>query len=112
MSLRKAVRESAFNLARRDLAIFLEEHEEDLIKIFREEMQQLDDDLPEEAMFIDLNLVGIGDMILKAALHAIRRFLREVPDKSPDADAVTRSKNRSEAEVKPVENVPFWKRKS
>ena len=110
MSLRKAVRESAFNLARRDLAIFLEEHEEDLVAIFREEMQRLDEELPEEAVFIDLNLVGIGDMILKAALHAIRRFLREVPDKSPDA--VTRSTDRSETDVKPVENVPFWKRKS
>ena len=110
MPLRKAVRESAFNLARRDLAIFLEEHEDDLIIIFREEMQQLDDDLPEEAMFIDLNLVGIGDMILKATLHAIRRFLLEVPDKSPDA--VARLTARSGTEVQPVENVPFWRRKS
>lgn len=110
MPLRKAVRESAFNLARRDLAIFLEEHEDDLIVIFREEMQRLDDDLPEEAVFIDLNLVGIGDMILKAALRSIRRFLLEVPDKSPDA--VTRSPSRSGAEIKPVANVPFWRRKS
>lgn len=110
MPFGKAVRESAFNLARRDLAIFLEEHEEDLIKIFREEMQQLDDELPEEAVFIDLNLVGIGDMILKAALHAIRRFLLEVPDKSPDA--VARSTAPSAAKVPPVENVPFWRRKS
>ncbi len=110
MSLRKTVRESAFNLARRDLAIFLEEHEDNLIAIFREEMQRLDDDLPEEAVFIDLNLVGIGDMILKAALRAIRRFLLEAPDKSPDA--VTRSATRAKVEVQPVENVPFWRRKS
>jgi hypothetical protein len=110
MPLRKTVRESAFNLARRDLAIFLEEHEEDLVAIFREEMQRLDDDLPEEAVFIDLNLVGIGDMILKATLHAIRRFLLEVPDK-PSAPVV-RSTARSKAEVQPVENVPFWRRKS
>jgi hypothetical protein len=102
MPFGRAVRESAFNLARRDLAIFLEEHEADLIEIFREEMQQLDDDLPEEAVFIDLNLVGIGDMILKAALHAIRRFLLEVPEKP----------RQTADEVKPVENVPFWKRKS
>ncbi len=102
MPIRKAVRESAFNMARRDLAIFLEEHEDTLIAIFREEMQQLDDELPEEAMFIDLNLVRIGDMILKATLHALRRFLLEVPDKP----------HRSKAEVQPVENVPFWQRKS
>ncbi len=102
MPLRNAVRESAFNLARHDLAIFLEEHEDDLIVIFREEMQQLDDELPEEAMFIDLNLVGIGDMILKATLRALRRFLREAPDKP----------RRSTVEVQPVDNVPFWRRKS
>ncbi|MEJ5311449.1 MAG: hypothetical protein WHX52_16935 [Anaerolineae bacterium] len=106
MPIRRAVRESAFNLARRDLATFLEEHEDRLLLIFREEMQQLDDRLPEEELFIDLNLVGIGDMILKAALRAIRRFLLEVPDKSSTPAA------RSTAQVKPVENIPFWRRKS
>jgi hypothetical protein len=110
MPFGRTVRESAFNLARRDLAIFLEEHEEDLIVIFREEMQQLDDDLPEEAVFIDLNLVGIGDMILKATLHALRRFLLEVPEKT--STPVAHSTVNSKAEVKPVENVPFWRRKS
>ena len=48
-------------MARRDLALFLEEHEDDLLAVFREEMQRLDDELPEEAAFIDLNMVGIGD---------------------------------------------------
>jgi len=109
MPLRKAVRESAFNLARRDLATFLEEHEDKLVSIFREEMQRLDDELPDEAMFVDLNLVGIGDMILKAALRAIRRFLLEVPDKPPAP--VVRSTTRSSAEMQPVKNVPFWRRK-
>ena len=102
MPFGRTVRESAFNLARRDLAIFLEEHEEDLAAIFREEMQHLDDELPEEAVFIDLDMVGIGDMILKAALHAIRRFLLEVPEKP----------RQTADEVKPVENVPFWRRKT
>jgi hypothetical protein len=102
MPLPKAVRDSAFNLARRDLAVFLEEHEADLVAIFREEMQHLDDELPEEAVFIDLDLVGIGDMILKATLHALRRFLLEVPEKP----------HRAAGGVQPVENVSFWRRKS
>ena len=110
MPIRRAVRESAFNLARRDLATFLEEHEDRLLVIFREEMQQLDARLPEEEMFIDINLVGIGDMILKAALHAIRRFLLEVSDRP--AAPVARSTTHSSAAVQPVENVPFWRRKS
>jgi hypothetical protein len=110
MPLRKAVRESAFNLARRDLATFLEEHEDRLRVIFHEEIQKLDDQIPEEDFFIDINMIGIGDMILTAALHAIQRFLLEVPDKP--AAPVIRSTTRSSAEVKPVENVPFWRRKS
>lgn len=82
MSLRKAVRESAFKLARHDLAIFLEEHEDDLLAVFREEMQRLDDEIPEERVFIDLDMVGIGDTLLKAVLRALRRFLTEEPGKS------------------------------
>ena len=110
MPIRRAVRESAFNLARRDLATCLEEHEDRLRVIFHEEIQKLDDQIPEEDFFIDINMIGIGDMILTAALHAIRRFLLEIPGE-PSAP-VSRSTARSVDEVKPVENVPFWKRKS
>jgi len=77
MFLRKAMRESAFRLARRDLAMFLEDHEEELIHIFREEMQRLDDEIPEESFFIDIKMVQLGETILKAALRAVRRFLTE-----------------------------------
>ncbi|MBN1178154.1 MAG: hypothetical protein JXD18_03020 [Anaerolineae bacterium] len=77
MPIRRLVRESAFRLARHDLAMFLRDHEADLMYIFRQEMQQLDDDLPEERLFIDLKLVPLGEMILKAALRAITRFLTE-----------------------------------
>ena len=82
MPLRKKVRDSAFNLARHDLAIFLEEHEDELLTIFREEMQRVDDDLPDEKVFIDLNLVGLGDVMVKAVLRALRRFLTEEPAES------------------------------
>ncbi len=110
MPIRKAVRESAFNLARRDLATFLEEHEDRLRVVFHEEIVKLDAQIPEENSFIDLNMVGIGDLILTAALRAIRRFLIEVLDTAPGPAA--RSTARSTSEVKPVENVLFWRRKS
>ncbi len=77
MIFRKIIREVAFDLARHDLAAFLDDHEEDLVFIFREEMRQLDDDLPEENLFIDLKMVPLGETMLRAALHAIRRFLME-----------------------------------
>ncbi len=72
---RKILRESAFCLARRDLALFLADHEEELLQIFREELKKLDDEIPEENLFIDLNIVGLGETVLRAALRAIYRFL-------------------------------------
>jgi hypothetical protein len=75
MRIRKRIRDSAFELSRRDLAAFLADHEEDLLAIFREEMQVLDDSIPEEDLFIDIKMVPLGETILKASLHAITRFL-------------------------------------
>jgi hypothetical protein len=75
--MRRSIRETAFRLARRDLAMFLEDHEAELMQIFREEMQNLDDEIPEENIFIDVKMVPLGEAILKSALKAIRRFLRE-----------------------------------
>ena len=75
--MRRLIRETAFQLARRDLALFLEEHEEDLLEIFAEELQRLDDELPDERLFIDIKMVPLGEAFLKAALRAVTRFLRE-----------------------------------
>ena len=77
MPLRRFIRESAFELARQDLATFLEDHQDELIVIFREEIQAVDDEIPEESAFIDIRMVPLGEVILKAALKAIVRFLRE-----------------------------------
>ena len=71
------VRESAFNMARHDLAMFLQDHEDDLLRVFREEIQRLDDELPEERLFIDIKMVPLGEMVIKAALRAMHRFLTE-----------------------------------
>jgi len=78
--VRRWLRETAFQVARRDLALFLEDHEEDLLRIFREEIQQLDDEIPEENSFIDIKMVPLGETVLKAALRALSRFLREGED--------------------------------
>lgn len=72
---RRAMRETAFRLARRDLAQFLIDHEDRLLVIFREELRSLDDEIPEENLFIDIHLVPLGEMILKAVLRALNRFL-------------------------------------
>ena len=75
--MRRYVRETAFRLARRDLLHFLEDHEDDLLHIFREEMEKLDERLPEEQMFIDIRMVPLGEELLKAVLATLKRFLQE-----------------------------------
>ena len=85
MPIRKMLRESAFRLARSDLASFLADHEEELLTVFRDELQILDDEIPEESFFIDIKMVPLGEAILKSALHAITRFLTEdFPPRSAD----------------------------
>jgi hypothetical protein len=75
--MRRYVRETAFRLARRDLLHFLEDHEDDLLHIFREEMEKLDERLPEEQMFIDIRMVPLSEELLKAVLATLKRFMQE-----------------------------------
>ncbi len=80
--MRRILRETAFKIARHDLALFLEEHQDDLIQIFREELERIDAEIPEENLFIDIKMIPLGEVILKGALRALQRFLTE--DVSPD----------------------------
>jgi len=75
--MRRMVRETAFRLARGDILKFVEDHEEDLLAIFREELESLDDRMPEEEIFIDIHMAALGEELLVAALEALKRFLRE-----------------------------------
>jgi hypothetical protein len=77
MRIRRTLRDAAFRLARKDLADFLEEHEQELLRIFREEIHQLDEDIPEENLFIDIRMVPLGEALIGTTLRALRRFLRE-----------------------------------
>jgi polyphosphate kinase len=76
--MRRLVRNTAFRLVRSDAIQFIEEHEEDLLRIFRDELHQLDERMPEERLFIDIHMEALGEEMLKAALQATKRFLREV----------------------------------
>ncbi|MDY7080126.1 MAG: hypothetical protein SXV54_24865 [Chloroflexota bacterium] len=75
--MRRFVRETAFRLARRDVLQFIEEHEEDLLRIFHEEIERLDDRMPEEQLFIDIRMVPLGEELLRAVLTTLKRFLQE-----------------------------------
>lgn len=75
--MRRFVRETAFRMARRDLLHFIEDHEDDLLRIFCEEMQKLDERVPEEQLFIDIHMVPLGEELLRAVMATLKRFLRE-----------------------------------
>ena len=98
MALRKFIRNSAFNLARHDLATFLEENEEHLVEIFREEVEAVDEAIPEEKVFIDIRMVPLGEVLLEAALRSIVRFLRE--DQSESKSRIEVETEDSEVNLK------------
>jgi len=75
--MKRFVRETAFRLARRDLLQFIQDHEDDLLRIFREEMERLDERVPEEQVFIDIRMVPLGEELLRAVLATLKRFLQE-----------------------------------
>lgn len=85
--IRNFTRKIAFELVRRDMAIFLRENEDELLRIFREELQHLDDEIPEENVFIDIRMVPLGEAVIKASLRAFDRFLtQDIPkDDLPDS---------------------------
>jgi hypothetical protein len=72
------IRDVIVRLVRNDLINFLSDHEEDLMQIFREEMQAVDDRVADEETFVDLRLGYMGEELLRGVLKALRRFLREV----------------------------------
>ena len=84
--IRNFTRKVAFELVRRDLAVFLRENEDNLLQIFREELQRLDDEIPEENVFIDIRMVPLGEAVIKASLRAFDRFLTQdfSPEDLPD----------------------------
>jgi len=75
--MRRLIRDNFLRLAKGDILSFLEEHEDELLQIFREEMSSLDRRLPEEQLFIDIRMVPLGEELLRAVLATIKRFLRE-----------------------------------
>jgi hypothetical protein len=76
--MRSKIRNSLFRLARQDVIDFLDEHEAELLEIFREELQAVDDSIPEENFFIDIRMVALGEELMISVLRALKRFMREV----------------------------------
>jgi len=63
-------------MARHDLPQFIEDHEDDPLRIFREEMEKLDERVPEGQLFIDIHMVPLREL-LRTVMATLKRFLRE-----------------------------------
>lgn len=75
--MRRLLRNLGFNLARHEILKFIEDHEEDFVSIFREEMASLDERIEEEKALIDIHMVPLGEEIFRAVMQTVKRFLRE-----------------------------------
>lgn len=73
--IRRYFREKLFSISRHELAAFLDEHEEELLREFRYQLRKTDQRIPEEEAFIDVKMVPLGETIVKASLDAVRAFL-------------------------------------
>ena len=76
--MRRRFRDSMFRLARKDIIEFIDDHEEEIMRVFRQEMYRLDRQIPEENLYIDIRVVELGEEILKAALQTVKRVMMEI----------------------------------
>ena len=76
--MRRRFRDSMFRLARKDIIEFIDDHEEEIMRVFRQEMYRLDRQIPEENLYIDIRVVELGEEILKAALQTVKRVMLEI----------------------------------
>jgi len=76
--MRRRFRDSMFRLARKDIIDFIDDHEEEIMRVFRQEMYRLDRQIPEENLYIDIRVVELGEEILKAALQTVKRVMMEI----------------------------------
>ncbi len=75
--IRTQIRDLVIRVIREDFISYINDHEDELLRIFREEMQVVDNRVDDETTFVDLRLAAMGEELLRGVLQALRRFLRE-----------------------------------
>lgn len=73
--LPRFLRNGIIKIAKQDVLDFLDEHEEQLVQYFLEEIQAVDQRMDEEKLFIDIRMKALGEELLRAVLKALRRFI-------------------------------------
>jgi hypothetical protein len=75
--MHRVLRNTFFRLAKDDVREFIAENEERLIQIFREELDEVDDRIEEERVFIDIHMAALGEELMRGVFAALYRFLDE-----------------------------------
>ena len=68
-------RDRLFRLAKEDVLNFLDDNQEEFIRLLREEMEKVDERMPEEQMFIDIHMAALGEELLRSVFTVIKRFV-------------------------------------
>lgn len=77
MAMPRIVRNTVFRLAKDDILEFLADNEDTLVRYVREELDNVDERLPEEQMFIDIKMGALGEALMRAVLTALTRFIED-----------------------------------
>lgn len=76
--MKQYIRDLVVRLVREEILAYINDHEEDLIRIFNEELRTIDARNLNKHSYIDIHLAVMGEELMKAVLQTVRRFLHEV----------------------------------
>lgn len=79
--MKQYVRDLVVRLVREEILAYINDHEEDLIRIFNEELRTVDARNLNKHSYIDIHLAVMGEELMQAVLQTVRRFLNEVERK-------------------------------
>ena len=63
-------------LTKEDILHFMDDNQEELIRYFRDELEKLDERIPEEQLFIDIRMAALGEELFRAIFSSIRQFVK------------------------------------
>ncbi|HIE29794.1 TPA: hypothetical protein EYP66_21200 [Candidatus Poribacteria bacterium] len=74
--LPKFLRDSLIRLTKEEILRFIDDNQEELIHYFCNELEKLDERMPEEQLFIDIRMAALGEELFRAVFSAIRQFVK------------------------------------
>jgi hypothetical protein len=70
------LRDTLIRLTKEDILRFMDDNQEELIRYCRNELEKLDECMPEEQLFIDIRMALLGEELFRAMFSALRQFVK------------------------------------